>query len=104
MEDSKDTLPQRQTIETGDRTKGSSQDLGKVALEAAQPDGQYTKKRKDSLDGVDIEDLMQPTHVDQNAARLAAAEQELFFLACQLLTFPIGELKLKFELKNNVSS
>jgi len=78
MEDSKDTLPQRQTIETGDRTKGSSQDLGKVALEAAQPDGQYTKKRKDSLDGIDIEDLMQPTHVDQNAARLAAAEQAVY--------------------------
>ncbi len=79
MEDSKDTLPQRQTIETGDRTKGSSQDLGKVALEAAQPDGQYTKKRKeDSLDGVDIEDLMQPTHVDRNAARLAAAEQAVY--------------------------
>ena len=78
MEDSKDALPQRQTIETGDRTKDSSQDLGKVALEAAQPDGQYTKKRKDSLDGVDIEDLMQPTHVDQNAARLAAAEQAVY--------------------------
>lgn len=79
MEDSKDTLPQRQTIETGDRTKGSSQDLGKVALEAAQPDGQYTKKcKEDSLDGVDIEDLMQPTHVDRNAARLAAAEQAVY--------------------------
>ena len=51
MEDSKDTLPQRQTIETGDRTKGSSQDLGKVALEAAQPDGQYTKKRKEDPQG-----------------------------------------------------
>lgn len=59
MEDSKDTLPQRQTIETGDRTKGSSQDLGKVALEAAQPDCQYTKKHKeDSLNGINIEDLM----------------------------------------------
>ena len=90
MENSNDTSPQRQTIETGDHTKDPSQDLGKVAMEAVQSDGQYTKKRKDSLDGVDIKDLMQPTYVDQNAARLAAAEQAVYTNDLNELADPQG--------------
>lgn len=77
MEKGNDTSQQRRTIETGDRTKDPSQDLGKVAVEAAQPDSQHTK-RKDILNGVNVEDLMQPTHVDQNAAMRAAAEQAVY--------------------------
>lgn len=49
MENSKDTSPQRQIIETGDHTKDPSQDLGKVTMEAVQPDGQYTKNARTAL-------------------------------------------------------